>query len=242
MEDDKKLKFAKKTIEMLKTDPSSVAFAEETLDKKLLLKFKKSKYKDDKKFFNVVNSLLLNSDTAFEPENVNRTDYVEKREIDHSTLYGFNAPFQLFHADIENLEFLGKNATFPQYVLVIVDLFSSKVYTYPMKSRKQIRQKLEQFYGDVKSKRKGTKMRLQVDQEFQQVKIKNLNELNNVTMFSTSLRDGKAFPAEQKIRELKTRIVKLKSQKLKIPPKKIIEILTANMNIRPSAKYGFSPD
>ena len=111
-----------------------------------------------------------------------------------------------------------------------------------MKSRKQIRQKLEQFYRDVKSKRKGKKMRLQVDQEFQQVKIKNLNELNNVTMFSTSLRDGKAFAAEQKIRELKTRIAKLKSQKLKIPPKKIIEILTANMNIRPSAKYGFSPE
>ena len=242
MEGDKKLKFAKKTIEMLKTDPSSVAFAEETLDKKLLLKFKKSKYKDDKKFFNVVNSLLLNSDTAFEPENVNRTDYVEKREIDHSTLYSFNAPFQLFHADIENLEFLGKNATFPQYVLVIVDLFSSKVYTYPMKSRKQIRQKLEQFYRDVKSKRKGKKMRLQVDHEFQQVKIKDLDELNNVTMFSTSLWGGKAFAAEQKIRELKTRIAKLKSQKLKILPNKIIEMSTANMNIRPSAKYGFSPE
>ena len=85
-------------------------------------------------------------------------------------------------------------------------------------------------------------MRLQVDQEFQQVKIKDLNELNNVSMFSTSLRGGKAFAAEQKIRELKTRIAKLKSQKLKIPPKKIIEISTANMNIRPSAKYGFSPE
>ena len=181
--------------------------------------------------------MLLDNDTVFEPENVNRTDYVEKREIDHSTLYSFNAPFQLLHADIVNLEFLGKNATFPQYVLVIVDLFSSKVYTYPMKSRKQIRQKLEQFYRDVKSKRKGKKMRLQVDQEFQQVKIKDLNELNNVTMFSTSLRGGKAFAAEQKIREL----TKLKSQKLKISHKKIIEILTANMNIRLSAKYGFSP-
>ena len=84
-------------------------------------------------------------------------------------------------------------------------------------------------------------MRLQVDQEFQQVKKKVLNELNNLTMFSTSLRGGKAFDAEQKIRELKTRIEKLTSQKLKIPPKKIIEILTANMSIRPSAKYGFSP-
>ena len=129
---------------------------------------------------------MLNNETVFEPENVNRTDNVEKREIDHLTLYSFNAPFQLLHADIGNLEFLGKNATFPQYVLVIVDLFSSKVYTYPMKSRKQIRQKLEQFYRDVKSKRKGKKMRLQVDREFQQVKIKDLDELNNVTMFSTS--------------------------------------------------------
>ena len=89
---------------------------------------------------------MLNNETVFEPENVNRTDNVEKREIDHLTLYSFNAPFQLLHADIGNLEFLGKNATFPQYVLVIVDLLSSKVYTYPMKSRKQIRQKLEWFY------------------------------------------------------------------------------------------------
>ena len=140
MEDDKKtLKFAKIAFEMLKKDPSSVAFAEEILDKKLLLKLKKSKYAEDKNFFKVVNNILLNTDTIFEPDSVNWTDYVEKREVDHSTLYSFDAPFQLFHTDVGNLEFLGKNATFPQYVLVLVDLFSSKVYTYPMKSRKQIR-------------------------------------------------------------------------------------------------------
>ena len=56
----------------------------------------------------------------------------------------------------------------------MVDLFSWKVYTYPMKSRKQIRQKLEQFYRDVCGRRKGKKMKLQVDQEFQQVRIKDL--------------------------------------------------------------------
>ena len=39
-------------------------------------------------------------------------------------------------------------------------------------------------------------------------------------MFTTSLRGGKAFAAEQKIRELKTRISKLNAQKLKISPKK----------------------
>ena len=185
---------------------------------------------------------MLENSVIFEPDSVKRTDYVEKREIDHSTLYSFDAPFRLFHADIANLEFLGKNVTFPQYVLVLVDLFTSKIYTYPMKSWKQIRQKLETFYRDVKSKRKGKKIKLQIDQQFQQVKIKDLNDLNNVEMFSTSLRGRKAFAAEQKIRELKTRIAKLNSQKLKISPNKIIEMSTANMSIQPSKKYGFSAE
>ena len=181
------------------------------------------------------NDVILELDSG----NVKRMDYVEKREIDHSTLYSFNAPFRLIHADVRNLEFLGKNASFPQYVLVLVDLFSSKICTYPMKSRKQIRQKLEQFYRDVRGKRKGKTIKLQVDQEFQQVKIQDLNDLNNVKMFSTSLRGGKVFAAEQKIRELKTRIAKLHSQKLKISPQIIIEMLTVNMNILPGKKYGF---
>ena len=49
-------------------------------------------------------------------------------------------------------------------------------------------------------------MRLQVDNEFQQVKLKDLNDKNNVKMFTISVRGGKAFAAEQKIRELKIRI------------------------------------
>ena len=105
-----------------------------------------------------------------------------------------------------------------------------------MRSRKQIRQRLEQFYEEVESKRKGKKIKLQVDQELQQVRIKDLNKQNNIEMFSTSIRGGKAFAAEQKIRELKTRISKLKGQKLKISPKKIIEISTKNMNNQPSKR------
>ena len=111
-----------------------------------------------------------------------------------------------------------------------------------MKSRKQIRQKRGQFYRDVRGKTKGKTMTLQVDQEFQQLKIQDLNDLNNVKMFSTSLRGGKAFAAEQKLRELKTRIARLDSQKLKINPQKIIEMSTVSMNILPSKKYGFSPE
>ena len=201
MADDKKnFKIARSFFNKLKIDPLSAAFAEEMLDKKLLLKLKKSKYVEDKKMFNLANLLDSKNSVIFEPVSVKRTDYVEKREIDHSTLYSFDAPFRLFHADVGHLEFLGKNATFPQYVLVLVDLFSSKIHTYPMKSRNQIRQKLEQFYRDVRRKMKGKKIKLQVDQEFQQVKIKDLNDLTNVEMFSTSLRGGKAFAAEQKIR------------------------------------------
>ena len=198
-------KKAKNAFDKLKFNPSSVAFAEEILDKKLLVKLKKSKYPADRNFFNIVNLL---DNVNFNSDNVNRTDYVEKREIDHSTLYSFSSSFELFHADVGNLEFLGKNATFPGYVLVLVDLFSSKIYTYPMKSRKQITEKLKEFYQDVKEKRKGKKMRLQVDQEFQQLKINELNKQNNVQMVTTSLRGGKAFAAKQKIRELKTRIAK----------------------------------
>ena len=41
---------------------------------------------------------------------------------------------------------------------------------------------------------------LQVDNEFQQVKIKDPNEQNNVEMPATAVRGG-----EQKIRELKSR-------------------------------------
>ena len=83
-------------------------------------------------------------------------------------------------------------------------------------------------------------MRLQVDNEFQQVKIKDMNDENNVEMFTTSVRGGKAFAAEQKIRELKTRISKIIAQKLKISLSKIIDASTGNMNLTKSTKYGFS--
>ena len=59
------------------------------------------------------------------------------------------------------------------------------------------------FYKEVEGKRKGQKTRLQTDQEFKQRKIYDLNKKYNVDMFSTAARGGKAFAAEQKLRELK---------------------------------------
>ena len=79
------------------------------------------------------------------------------------------------------------------------------------------------FYDEVARKRKKKRVRLEVDNEFQQVKIKDLNDENNVEMFMSSISGGKAFAAEHKIRELKTRISKLNGQKLKISSAKIVQ-------------------
>ena len=45
-----------------------------------------------------------------------------------------------------------------------------------MHSRKQILQKMKQFYDEIKNKRNKRTMRLQVDNEFQQIKLKDLND------------------------------------------------------------------
>ena len=115
-----------------------------------------------------------------------------------------------------------------------------------MRSRKQILQKLEQFYLDIQSKGKKQNTRLQVDNEFQQVKIKDLNGKCNVTMFTTSLRGVKAFASEQKIRELKSRISKVKAisdkNKAKIPAVTIIKQSAENINDVKSKKYVISPN
>ena len=45
-----------------------------------------------------------------------------------------------------------------------------------MCSRKQILQKIKLLYNEVKTKRKNLKRSLQVNDEFQQVKIRDLND------------------------------------------------------------------
>lgn len=113
-----------------------------------------------------------------------------------------------------------------------------------MRSRKQVLKNLEQFYIDVQNNRKNKNMRLQVNNEFQQFKIKDKNDRYNVTRFTTSLRGGKAFSAEQKIRELKSRISKLKAisdkTKAKASAVTIIKQSGENVNDVKSEKYVIS--
>ena len=70
---------------------------------------------------------------------------------------------------------------------------------------------METFYKEFQDKRKGLKTRLQTDPEFKQNEIFELNKKHNVEMFSTAIGGGKAFAAEEKLRELKKRIFRLKA-------------------------------
>ena len=105
----------------------------------MLKKLKKSKYSDHKKLLKLIN-LAENNIAQFNENNQNsvpiRQDYLEKRKIDRSKLYSMDGLFRLMHTDIANLEFLGKSVTTPRYALLIVDLYSSKCYIYPTRSRK----------------------------------------------------------------------------------------------------------
>ena len=169
----------------LQKDSKIVFYFISNLSRALLNKAKKSTYGKDIVFVNLYNQL---EDKNFYQKNNNLPlvmPFVNKRSnIDHSTLYSISKPFELLHADIADLRFLAKSAVDPKYCLLIVDLFTSKIYVYPMKNRSLLAKKLNLFYKDIKSKRTG-KMRLQMDLEFNQNHIKKLNNDFNVEMFHT---------------------------------------------------------
>ena len=241
----------KKLFNSPQIDSKSELFTEEKLNDKLLKRVKKSTYQKDKEFVKDFNLLENKQDLFKQKDGYSspiKTEFIEKRDdIDRSTLFSNEAPFHLLHADIGDLRFLGKSAADPKYCLLLVDLFTSKIYVYGMKNISLIPLKLEKIYNDVAAKRKNKKMRLQTDLEFKQNKIFDLNKKYNVAMFSTAVRGGKAFATEQKLRELKKIISKSlalqRNSKVKLKsPNAIIEKAVENMNSLPTIKYGLEPD
>ena len=242
----------KNLFKKLINDQNSVFFSVDKINKTLLNKGKKSNYDKDKVFYKLF-SKIENKNVIYDKEEEEDrlpfyTPFIpQKKNIDRSTLYSLNGPMQFFHADIAYLQFLGKSAVDPKYALVCVDLFTSKIYVYTMRKRSNVASKLEKFYQDIQHKRSDNeKMRLQTDQEFQQNEIKKINQKYNVEMFSSNIRGGKAFAAEQKIRELKKVIFKTKRtyklQKKKINSKQIVEKAVENLNKTNSEKYGVAPE
>ena len=131
------------------------------------------------------------------------TPYVDKRtNICHSTFYSISSSFEALLADIADLRFLAKSAVDPKYCLLIVDLFTSKIYVYLMKNRGLLAKMMELFYNDIQPKRTG-KIRLQTNLEFNQNKIKTLNKKSDVEMFHTKIRGGKHLRKNKKLESLK---------------------------------------
>ena len=91
----------------------------------------------------------------------------KKSNVDHSTLYSIGKPFELLHTDIADASVLAKSAADPKYCILLVDLFTSKMYVYSMRNRSLLAKKLKLFYEDINRKRTG-RMCLQADLELKQ--------------------------------------------------------------------------
>ena len=237
----------------LTDNENSVLFAADRLNARLLSKLKKSSYDKDQVFYKLFKKLESEVDSEDGKEEKEKvpfyTSFVEQRkDIDRSSaLYTVDGPLQFFHADLAYLQFFAKSAVDPKYALLCVDLFSSKVYVYTMKTKNSLPKKMEEFYQEIDVKRvKNEKMRLQVDLEFQQNKIKALNQKYNVEMFSSKNRGGKAYAAEKKIREFKKILFKIKKTnkrlKKRLNSAKLIKKAVQNMNNVKTSKYGFEPE
>ena len=222
----------------LQNDSKSVFYANPTITKKLLKKLEKRLYQKDC-VFNEIYQKLDDKDFNKTVDRIPlRTPFFEKKgDIDRSTL--------LINADIADLRFFAKSAVDPKYALLVVDLFTSKTYVYPMRTRKLLAKKLKLFYEEIQPKRDG-KITLQTDLEFKQNAVKKLNDEFDVEMFHSKVRGGKAFAAEQKIREFKKILLKnkrfIKSKGERIRPNQLIKKAVENMNETISTKYGVSPE
>ena len=148
----------------LRKNPKSIFYLVGNVSKTLLNKASKSVFEKDKDLYDQLKNKNFKRQDILP---ITTPFYDFKSNVDHSTLYSVGKPFELFHADIADTRFLAKSAVDPKYCLLLVDLFTSKVYIYPMKSRNLLAKKLKLFYEDVKNKRTG-KMRLQTDLEFKQ--------------------------------------------------------------------------
>ena len=166
----------KNLFQKLTKDSNGLFYSVEKINRNLINKVQKSVYKKDKVFYKLHNE-IENRDTIFDEEDEKipfRMPFIEQqKDIDGSlTLYSIKAPFELFHGDIANIKFLSKSAVDPHYCLLCVDLFWSKIYTYPMKKRSLLAKEMEHFYEEIETKRDSKEqMRIQTDLEFRQREI-----------------------------------------------------------------------
>ena len=244
---DELVRRAENLFNALQKNTNSIFYlAGNTISKTLINKASKSVFEKDRLFVDLYKQ--LEDKRKFKKSNllpITTSFYEFKGNMDHSTLFKISKPFELLHGDIADTRFLARSAVDPKYYLLLVDLFTSKVYIYPMKNRSLLARKLKLFDEDIQNKRTGS-IRLQTDLEFKQNEIIKLNKEYNVEMFHTKLRGGKAFAAEQKIGQFKKLLLKgkrlEKERGKRLKPLQLIANVTRYMNNINSTKYGVPPE
>ena len=114
----------------------SVFYATDKMTKTLVRKARNSLYKKDIVFVNIYNGLENKKILLIKvPLNA---PFVEKKKknIIHTMLYSFRRPFQAF-------------------CLLFVDLFTSEIYTYPMKKRNLLAKKKRNYFIKTYKKKIG---------------------------------------------------------------------------------------
>ena len=171
--------WCKKISDLYKQIQKKVLFTDKQINDKLLKKTKSkcNKYKE------IVDLFALNADKFVENNEKEiipiKVSFPKKRnDIDRSTLYSFDGIFQLLHADVGNLKIPGKSATDPKYCLLFLNLFTSRIYVYPIKSRK-VNSVKNGIFLQIEG-RSGQKTRLQTDLEFWQQQ--KLTAIKNVRL------------------------------------------------------------
>ena len=160
---DAEKKQLKNLYKKLLENENSVLFAADKINQRLLSRLKKSSYDKDQVFYRLFKKLENEEEEEEEEQVPFYTPFVEqKKDIDRSSaLYSINGPLQFFHADLAYLQFFAKSAVDPKYALICVDLFTSKVYVYTLRTKNNLFKKIEEFYKEIDDKRiKNEKMRL----------------------------------------------------------------------------------
>ena len=149
MDVDEKNKRVQNLFISFQNDPKSVFYTTNKITKSLLKKAKMATYNKDDVFVKLYEQ--IEDKKFYKNENLPLvTPYIDKKSnIDHWTLYSISRSFEALHSDIADLRFLAKSAVDPKYCLLIVHLFTSKIYVYPMKNRSLLAKKMEIFYNDI---------------------------------------------------------------------------------------------
>ena len=143
--DELKVKQISNLFNKLNKDPNSVLYTAPSVTRTVLKKLKGSKYQKDKSFLNLYVNTNKTTKNISVNDDINIPHFIRPvniREYNRSTLYSVTAPLELLHADVADIRFLSVSAAEPKYLLLIVDLYSSKIYTYPMKNKSALAAKM----------------------------------------------------------------------------------------------------